>query len=75
MRAVVIVDGQDVGVFQTGDELRFSLKAFCRYTVNSNGLVNNLDGDIALHRLLSGAEDSCHTTGTNFFEQLIWPNA
>jgi hypothetical protein len=69
--ARVVEDLQDVLVTQLRDGLRLALQARLRFVVGGQVLVQQLDRDLTLERLVLGAIDDRHTTLSHLFDELV----
>ena len=71
MRAVVIVDGQQMRVFEAGNQAGFALETLDGAVIRRNRAVNDLDRHVAANAGLVGAENRRHATLADFLDDLV----
>jgi hypothetical protein len=67
----VIVDGQDVGMFQVGDDIHLALETFVKAGVVQQMTRQHFDGNRAVHRLLAGAVHRRHAAPPDLVEDFV----
>lgn len=70
MLAIEVVDGEDVGVLEAGNEPGFALELVAAGGVGEL-LVDDFDGDLPRHVGLVGAIDSGHAARAEFVLELV----
>ena len=68
-----VVDGDDVGMIESGDGARFLLEAAQAVAVGGDGLWQDLDGDLAIEPGVASAINFAHSTVADGSDDLVRP--
>src|SRR5580704_6403186 len=68
-----IVDGEDVGMIQSGGCAGFLFEAAQVVGIFARGWADELQGDVAAQALVARSENLAHTAGANFLDDSIVP--
>src|SRR5690606_40988815 len=71
IRSIIIKDGQQMGMFEAGDQTRFTLKTLQRRRIGCDGSMNHLHGDESTNAGLKGAENRRHPAFADFLYNFI----
>ncbi len=72
VRVAVVVDRQNVGMLQAGENRRFLFEAFQEFAVLSEVSRENLQRDVSVDGGLIGFVDGGHTAGPQRADNAIW---